>query len=86
MTTTLELPTETVKVWLEPLPAELGSETDIVGEGFAPPDDDDGATTAPTEASVAAPSMMIDTTMANPTARLRGDRRCAFIPYLGDRN
>jgi hypothetical protein len=38
---------------------------------------------APTDASATAPNMMIDTTMANPTARLRGDRWCAFILYLG---
>jgi hypothetical protein len=53
---------------------------------LVPPDDDPGATTTPTEAAAAAPSMMIDTTMANPTARLRRDRTCAFIPSLGDWN
>jgi hypothetical protein len=84
--TTLEPPTVTVKVWLAELADELTGEIVTVGDALAPPDDNDGATTAPTEPSAAAPSMMIDTTMANPTARLRRDRTCAFIPYLGDWN
>jgi hypothetical protein len=61
----------------------------VVGEIIAvedalAPSEDGPATTTPTEASAAALSMMTDTTMANPTARSRGDQRWAFIPYLGD--
>jgi len=84
--TTLELPTVIVKVWLAEPADELTGEIVTVGDALAPPDDDDGATTAPTEASAAAPSMMIDTAMANPTARPRGDQRCAFIPSLENWN
>jgi len=65
---------------------ELADETATVGSAFALPDDDDGKATTPTEASAAALSMMIDTTMANPTARTRRDRMFAFISYLGRSN
>jgi hypothetical protein len=85
-TTAAELPTEAVKFWPEKLATEFADETITDGVALAPPDDDDGATTVPTEASATAPSMMSDTTMANPIARLRGERRYAFIPYLGDWN
>jgi hypothetical protein len=85
-TATLELPSEIVKGWPAELIAGLTGESVTVGDARAPPDDESGAIIAPADASAAAPSMMIDTTMANPTARLRGDKRCAFIPYLGDWN
>jgi len=68
-------------------PAELApgptGETVTVGEGVALPEGDAGVATVPAAASAAALNMMIDTTMANPTARLRGDKMRAFIAYLG---
>jgi len=78
-TAAFEPPTVTVKVWL----VELAVEPIAVADACEPPDDDAGDTTSPSGPRAAAPSMMIDTTMANPTARLRGDRTCAFIGYLG---
>ncbi|MGA8091420.1 MAG: hypothetical protein WB984_02865, partial [Thermoplasmata archaeon] len=65
------------------LTAELVGESATAEDVFVLPDDNSGATITPAEASAAAPSMMIDTTMANPTARWRGDRTCAFIPPPG---
>jgi hypothetical protein len=75
-------------VWARPLGLSFGLVDKLVAvsDVLVPPGDDLGASTTPTEASAAAPSMMIDTTMANPTARLRRDRMCAFIPSLGDWN
>jgi hypothetical protein len=47
----------------------FGDEIVTVRVVIAPPDDAPEPTIAPTGASAAAPSMMIDTAMANPTAR-----------------
>lgn len=83
-TTALEPSTETVWAWPAGSTAEVVvGEIIAVEDALAPPEDGP-ATTTPTEASAAALSMMTDTTMANPTARSRGDQRWAFIPYLGD--
>lgn len=83
-TTALEPSTETVWAWPAGSTAEVVvGEIIAVEDALAPPEDGP-ATTTPTEASAAALSMMTDTTMANPTARSRGDQRGAFIPYLGD--
>ncbi|HEY1198172.1 MAG TPA: hypothetical protein VGG32_05550 [Thermoplasmata archaeon] len=78
--------TETVEVRPTELTVELAGEVITVEGSFAPPEEDGEASTAPTEASAAAPSMMIDTTMTSPMARLRGDGGRAFIPPLGDEN
>jgi hypothetical protein len=75
-----------VKVWPVKLEGELADGPEPVEGGLEPPDGDGGATTAPADASAAAPNMMIDTAMANSTARLRRDSNCAFISTLGERN
>jgi hypothetical protein len=73
----------TVLVWPAELPAEPTGDI-VTVDGVLEPPDGTGATITPTEASAAAPSMMIDTAMANPAARLRRARTCAFIPSPGE--
>jgi hypothetical protein len=78
--------TETVKVWPPEPPARIAGGAIVAADAPSLADDDRGATTPATKASAAALNMRIDTAMANPTARRRRDRTCAFIPSLGDRN
>jgi hypothetical protein len=85
-TTTPEPPPVTARAGPAGFPAKLDGAAVPVGGALALPGRGTDATAAPTEASAAAPNMMIDTTMANPTARLRRDRTCAFIQSPGDWN
>lgn len=64
---------------LEELAAELTAEIVAVEEGLALPDEDPGAATSPTGASMAALAMMMNATTRSRMARLHGDRGCAFI-------
>jgi hypothetical protein len=78
--------TETVEVRPTELTVGLDGEVIPVEDPLAPEEEDGEASITPTEASAAAPSMMIDTTMTSPMARLRGDGGRAFISPLGDQD
>ena len=68
---TLESETENETLWPAELAAELVEEAGAVEVGLVPPDDAAGATTSPRGASMALPNIMIDTTKARLTPRLR---------------
>jgi hypothetical protein len=78
--------TETVEVRPAGLTVELAGKVIPVEDPFAPPEEDGEASPAPAEASMAAPTMIIDTSVTSPIVRFRGDRGRAFIPPLGDQN
>ncbi len=68
---TLEEVTENETLWPAELAAELVEEAGVVEVGLVPPDGAGGAPTSPRGASMALPSMMMDTTKARLTPRLR---------------
>lgn len=88
-TTTLDPATETVNDWPDELEVGLVgltvAEAGEVEAALDPPDDAAGATAVPMGASAAAPNMIIDTTTASHTARVRGVMGWPFTP-LGHLN
>jgi len=70
-----------VNTWPGVPATELPARIDGVGGGPAPPEADEPGVTDPAEASVAAPSMISETTRTGQTARKRGARGDSFKPF-----